>query len=85
MTTEHDGDTCISCGMPMRTPDEHAQSDPGKPYCVHCAGEDGQLKSYPEVLAGFTAFLQHTQGLSQEAARDTAAQVLAKQPAWSSR
>jgi len=85
MTIERDGDTCISCGMPMRTPDEHAAADPSKPYCVHCGGEDGQLKSYPEVFAGFTGFLQRTQGMSEQAARDTAAQVLAKQPAWSSR
>jgi Putative zinc ribbon domain len=85
MTTEPANDTCVSCGMPMRTAEEHAAADPGKPYCIHCAREDGELKSYDEVLAGFTGFLRHTQGMHDEAARDTATRILATQPAWSGR
>ncbi|MEU6083466.1 zinc ribbon domain-containing protein [Streptomyces sp. NPDC047108] len=83
--SRHDTRTCISCGMPMRTVEEHAAADPSKDYCRHCAHEDGRMKSYDEVLAGFAGFLQHTQGLQEQVARDTAAQMLTKQPAWSDR
>jgi hypothetical protein len=77
--------TCVSCGMPMRTDTEHAASDATRPYCVHCGRADGELKSYEEVLAGFTGFLRRTQGISEEAARGTAADILANQPAWAGR
>jgi hypothetical protein len=83
--SEHDTPTCVSCGMPMRTTEEHAAADPSKDFCHHCAEEDGQLKSYDEVLAGFTGFLQRTQGLQEDAARKAATQMLSKQPAWSNR
>jgi hypothetical protein len=82
---EHDAQSCVSCGMPMRSTEEHAAADPSKDYCHHCAHEDGRMKSYEEVLTGFTGFLQHTQGLQDEAARDAATQMLIKQPAWSNR
>jgi len=78
-------DGCISCGMPMRTAQEHAAGDPDKPYCVHCGSESGELKSYDEVLGGFAGFLRRTQGLHEDAARQTAADILATRPAWSAR
>jgi hypothetical protein len=80
MTTQ-----CESCGMPMRTVDEHAMQDPARDYCVYCARADGSRKSYEEVLDGFTAFLQKTQGLDSEIARNTAANMLASRPAWKAR
>ncbi|MEV6314713.1 zinc ribbon domain-containing protein [Streptomyces sp. NPDC051776] len=82
---EHDTPSCVSCGMPMRTVEEHAAADPSKDFCHHCAREDGRMKSYEEVLTGFAGFLQHTQGLQDNAARDVAAQILSKQPAWNNR
>jgi hypothetical protein len=69
----------------MRGADEHAAADISKDYCYHCAHDDGRMKSYEEVLAGFTGFLQHTQGLQDEAARDAARQMLSHQPAWRDR
>ena len=76
---------CISCGMPLRTRDDHAAGDPAKDYCVHCATPTGELKSYEETLRGMTAFLVRTQGLDERVARETAAQTMAKLPAWSAR
>ncbi|MBX5481880.1 MAG: zinc ribbon domain-containing protein [Myxococcaceae bacterium] len=76
---------CTSCGMPLRTPEDHASGDVTKEYCRHCAHPDGQLKSYDEVLAGMTAFLQRTQGLDPGVARRTATATMAKMPAWSGR
>jgi len=80
-----DTKTCISCGMPMRTTEEHALGDVTKPFCKFCGGADGALKSYDDVLAGMSMFLQHTQGLSGDVARETAKTMMAKMPAWSGR
>jgi hypothetical protein len=76
---------CASCGMPMRTRQEHAAGDESRDYCVHCARPDGSMKSYDEVLTGMTAFLIKTQGFDQEAARKTAAGMMAEMPKWKDR
>ena len=78
-------DTCTSCGMPMRTVDDHAGKDPSKPYCHHCARPDATLKSFDEVLAGTIGFLKRTQGLDDEVARNTAHSMLIDKPAWRDR
>ncbi|MBN1960850.1 MAG: zinc ribbon domain-containing protein [Deltaproteobacteria bacterium] len=73
---------CISCGMPMTKPDEFAANDTSKDYCIHCARQDGSLKSYDEALVGMTAFITHSQGLDENAAREAAKQMMASLPAW---
>lgn len=77
--------SCISCGMPLRSADDHAVSDTSKPFCKFCGGADGELKSYDDVLAGMSQFLTRTQGLDRSAARDAAKAMMAKQPAWRDR
>ena len=78
-------DTCIGCGMPMRTADDHAGKDPTKAYCHHCARPDATMKTYDEALVGMIGFLQKTQGLDDGAARTTALGMLADKPAWRGR
>jgi hypothetical protein len=78
-------DQCVSCGMPMRSAEDHALGDTARPYCRHCAAPDGSLKSYEEVLGGLTAFLLRTQGLDDAVARAAARSMLSTQPAWSKR
>ena len=77
--------TCIACGMPMTKPEDFAQSDETKDYCIYCARADGSMQSYPEKLAGTAEFLIRTQGLDQEAAAALAKRTLAKLPAWQDR
>ncbi len=77
--------TCISCGMPMRSADEHAMKDAAKPYCHFCARPDGSMKDYDEVLAGIAAFLKNTQGLDDVVAREAAKGMMSKLPAWTGR
>ncbi|MCA9658611.1 MAG: zinc ribbon domain-containing protein [Myxococcales bacterium] len=74
--------TCISCGMPLRSAEDHAKGDTSRPYCHHCAREDGSMKSYDEVLQGMTAFLANAQGLDQAVARTAAKGMMASLPAW---
>ena len=76
---------CISCGMPLRTPQDHAAGDESKNYCTHCARPDGSMKSYDEVLTGMTAFLVRTQGFDQAAAKKAATGMMAGMPAWKSK
>ena len=73
---------CISCGMPMRTKEDHPLGDTSKDYCVHCAREDGSMKSFEEVLEGMAGFLRKTQGLSPDQARTAARSALVQNPAW---
>lgn len=73
---------CISCGMPLRTPEDHAASDTARDYCRHCARADGSMKDYGEVLAGMTQFIVHTQGLDPAIAEATAKQAMSTLPAW---
>lgn len=75
-------DQCISCGMPMREPKDHATHDVQKRYCHHCARADGSMKSYDETLLGMTAFLQSTQGLDATVAGNMAREMMRKMPAW---
>lgn len=74
--------TCISCGMPMTEPGHHAMSDPSKEYCIHCAKEDGSMRSYDETLAGMTHLMVNSQGMTEEAARNAVKEMMAKLPAW---
>ena len=75
---------CISCGMPLLRPEDYPDEDRSKDYCVHCANEDGSMKSYDETLFGMTQFVAFSQGLDEKAARETAKELIAKQPAWRS-
>ena len=77
-----DAPTCISCGLPLRLPEDHALSDVRRNYCRHCAGPDGALKTYDEVRAGMAQFLQRTQGVDQAVANQMAEQMMANLPAW---
>lgn len=74
---------CISCGMPMRSADEHSGGVATRTWCTRCSREDGTLKPYREVLEGMTGFLERTQGLDPVAARALAGKMLAGLPAWS--
>lgn len=82
MTTK---DKCISCGMPMRSAEEHGGGDPNAPHCHHCAAPDGSLKPYEEVRAGMAQFIVHSQGVDAEVAKTMAADMMAQLPAWKDR
>jgi hypothetical protein len=77
--------SCVSCGMPLRKAEDYPLADTSKTWCVHCARPDGALKSYDEALAGMSGFLHTTQGLDEAVARQMAAEMMAKMPAWQAR
>ena len=74
--------TCISCGMPLRTAEDHPNRDTSKDFCVHCATPEGELKSYEDALAGMSGFIRMTQGLDEGAALQAARSMMSRMPAW---
>jgi hypothetical protein len=76
---------CQSCGLPMHAREDHAGGDPHGKFCTHCATPEGNLYSYEHVLTALAGFLHTSEGMPGEAARDLATDVLARQPAWSTR
>ena len=75
-------ETCIACGMPMKTKSDFAVGDESKDYCVHCANEDGSIHSFARKKESMTGFIMKTQGLSREAAEGAALSMMKKLPAW---
>jgi hypothetical protein len=73
---------CISCGMPLSKPEDHAMGDPSKDYCLHCARPDGTMVSREEARHGLTAFMVRTQGIDEAAAGAAVEELMAKLPAW---
>jgi len=73
---------CISCGMPMSKPKDHAMGDSTKDYCLHCAHPDGTMVSREEARHGLTAFMVKTQGIDETAAGAAVEELMAKLPAW---
>ena len=76
---------CISCGMPLGKPEDHAMGDENKDYCVHCARPDGSMPSYEEALAGMAQLAATSQGLDETAAEEVAREMMASLPAWKNR
>lgn len=74
---------CISCGMPMLSPSDHAMGDESLEYCLYCARPDGEMKTYEEALASLAQFVSNTQHVSIEEAQSIAADEMANLPAWS--
>ena len=73
---------CISCGMPMETPAQHAMGDVSKQYCIYCAHPDGSMQSYEERVEGMTGYMMRTEKLEPDAARIEAKKYMATLPAW---
>lgn len=74
--------SCIACGMPMKTRSDFALNDGSKDYCKFCAREGGSMQSYDEKLENLANFIVKTQGLEKEVAKNAAATMMSKLPAW---
>jgi Putative zinc ribbon domain len=68
--------------MPMEKAEAFAMGDESKDYCVHCAREDGSMRSYDEAVEGMSQFMIKTQGFEKNAATKAVKEMMAKLPAW---
>jgi hypothetical protein len=64
MTTQ----SCESCGMPMRTAEDHAPGHPGSTWCRLCSTEDGSLQPFEERFERMTQWASGT-GLDRSGRR----------------
>jgi hypothetical protein len=67
----------------MRNDADFPMGDRSRAYCRFCARPDGSMQGREEKLASLTAFLMRIQGLDEPTARETAAALMARLPAWS--
>lgn len=74
---------CAACGMPMEKKEDFAMGNPDKDYCSNCCRQDGSMQNYEEKLNSLVKFIVKTQGIDNAAARNLAADMMAKLPAWS--
>lgn len=73
---------CISCGKPLYSNDDFPNGDNSKLFCLYCAGPNGDLKSYDDILSSMAHFLIETQGLDKVAANKNARIIMSRLPAW---
>lgn len=73
---------CIACGMPLEKPEDHAQGDVNKNYCLHCAAPDGRMQTYEEKRENLLAFVIRTQGIDADAAVGVVETMMKDLPAW---
>jgi len=76
---------CIACGMPMKTPSEHALNDESKDYCSLCANPDGSMHTFEQKVESMTAYLVKSKGMDRKDAAKLVSSLLAKLPAWKDR
>ena len=62
---------CQSCGRQSQTK-----------YCGDCTNENGDLKSFEEIVDNLSNYFVETQGFDPEAAKSAAIGVMSRQPAW---
>ncbi|MGX7184585.1 TfoX/Sxy family DNA transformation protein [Enterococcus pallens] len=73
---------CIACGMPMERPEDHAQGDINKSYCLYCAAPDGRMQTYEEKRKDLIEFVIRTQGIDEGAAVGVVETMMKDLPAW---
>ncbi|MGD1053871.1 MAG: zinc ribbon domain-containing protein [Candidatus Dormibacteria bacterium] len=74
--------SCLSCGMPLTSPADHARGDEGIPYCVHCTTESGELQSFEQRFDRMTQWSMRKDGLDRSAAEQRTREYMRSMPAW---
>ena len=63
-----DTETCESCGMPMRSAEDHAPGHPHSAWCRYCSAEDGSLQPFDERFERMIQWAIRKDGLDRAAA-----------------
>ena len=77
-----DTDTCVSCGMPMRTAAEHAPGHPDSAWCAYCSTPTGDLQAFDERFERMTQWEMKRGGLDRPAAEEATRAYMRTLPAW---
>ena len=74
--------SCLSCGMPLTSPTDHARGDEDIPYCAHCTTESGELQPFEERFSRMTQWSMRKDGLDRVAAEQRTREYMRSMPAW---
>jgi len=78
MTTQN----CDSCGMPMRTAEDHSPGHPDSTWCRHCSTEDGSPQPFEERFERMIQWAIRKDGLDRAAAEAKTREYMRTLPAW---
>jgi hypothetical protein len=67
-----DDQMCKSCGMPMRSDEDHGGAKPENPYCKHCSDENGTVYPRDVRVKGMAQFMIKQTGMNEEEAMKAA-------------
>lgn len=74
--------TCLSCGMPMITPEDFPAKDTTKECCVHCTNEKGELLPKEEIIKKLVDYYCEIEDVTREEAEKTVIDLVNNMPAW---
>lgn len=74
--------TCTSCGMQMKTTEDHPVGHADSEWCKYCATPTGKLQSFDDRLANFTQWSMKKDGLPHDEAVQKARHYMSQMPAW---
>lgn len=68
--------------MPMEKKEDFALADESQKYCRYCTDQTGKLLPFDNILKMNADYYVQSQGLTIDAAKKMAADLLKNQPAW---
>jgi len=74
--------SCNSCGMPLKNKEDFALGNSASTLCRYCVDETGTLLPYDIILKNNAHYYSESQGLTEQAAKKMAADLLKTMPAW---
>jgi len=75
-------ETCISCGMPMATPANHAPGHPDSAWRLHCSAPDGDLQAFEERFERMAQWEMRRNGQDRATAEAATRAYMRSMPAW---
>jgi len=73
---------CHACGMPLVNKDDFAQGNENSDFCMHCANEEGKVKSCEEIFNGGVEFFVKTVGADRKLAEKVTRKNMLNLPYW---
>jgi Putative zinc ribbon domain len=74
--------TCISCGMPMNTAEEHAPGHPESGWCRYCSQPNGDLQEFEERFARMVQWEMRQSQVDRATAEEKTRTYMKTMPAW---
>ena len=73
---------CQACGMPLEKKEDFAGGDENSNFCLHCVGEDGNVKSCEEIFEGGVQYFMSQIVDDRQLAEKITRKNMSQQPHW---